>query len=54
MARRYGGEAKDYVKMTSTTIKVEGKGYVQKVETHWVQNSKTGQQYEFKTKIRDE
>jgi hypothetical protein len=54
MAKKYGGDAKDYAKMSSSTVTIEGKGYVQKIETHWVENRKTGKQYEFKTKIRDD
>jgi hypothetical protein len=52
-AKQYGGAPEDYVKKTSSTVIVQGKGYVQKVETHWVENVRTGDQFEFKTKIRD-
>ena len=53
MAAKYGGDAADYVKKSSSTIKVQGQGYVKQVETHWVQNLKTGKIYELKTKIRN-
>jgi len=52
MAEKYGGQAADYAKKTSSTIQVQGKGWQTQVETHWIENVKTGQQFEFKTKIR--
>jgi hypothetical protein len=51
MAAKYGGAATDYVKKASSNIAIEGKGWVRQIETHWVQNNKTGAIYELKTKI---
>jgi RHS repeat-associated protein len=48
IATQYGGEAGDWRKMTSTSYTApDGKRF----ETHWVENSKTGQRVEFKTKF---
>jgi hypothetical protein len=45
-ARKYGGNADDYVKKSSSSV-VTPDGY--KIETHWVENMATGKKYEPKT-----
>ena len=47
-AAAYGGDATDYKKMTSSTFEAKDGT---RFETHWVQNTKTGEGYEHKTKI---
>jgi hypothetical protein len=47
VAQQYGGSPSDWVKKTSSTfIAKDGT----KIETHWVENIKTGQRVEYKTK----
>ncbi len=48
VAREYGGRASDWVKKTSTPHTARD-GV--KFETHWVENIRTGQRVEFKTKF---
>ena len=48
VAKEYGGRASDWVKKTSTPHTARD-GV--KFETHWVENIKTGQRVEFKTKF---
>lgn len=47
IAKQYGGEAADWVKKTSSSYSCNGTRF----ETHWVENVKTGQRVEFKTKM---
>jgi hypothetical protein len=50
VASEYGGSPGDWVKMNSSShIAPDGTQF----ETHWVQNLKTGQRVEFKTKFPD-
>jgi len=50
VAQQYGGSPGDWVKKTSSTfIATDGT----KVETHWVENIKTGQRVEYKTKTSE-
>ena len=48
VASEHGGNAADWVKKTSSSF-TDGKGT--RFETHWVENIKTGQRVEFKTKF---
>lgn len=48
VAQQYGGNAADWVKKTSSSYTARD-GV--KFETHWVENIKTGQRVEFKTKF---
>ena len=48
VAKQYGGDAIDWVKKTSSSH--TARDGVQ-FETHWVENIRTGQQFEFKTKF---
>nr|WP_225584871.1 RHS repeat-associated core domain-containing protein [Acidovorax sp. ACV01] len=48
VADDFGGDAADWVKKTSSSF-ADGKGT--KFETHWVENIRTGQRVEFKTKF---
>jgi RHS repeat-associated protein len=50
MAEKYGGEATNYVKKSSSNYEAPDGT---KMETHWVENTKTGQRYEEKTKIQN-
>jgi hypothetical protein len=47
IAKTYGGSSSDWVKKSSTSADL-GNGY--HIETHWVENIKTGKRVEFKTK----
>lgn len=54
-AAEYGGNAVDYVKMSSSSYTSPVKSPIHgmhKFETHWVENLKTGSRYEFKTKFK--
>ncbi len=48
MAEKYGGDASDWAKMKSSSYKASDGT---KLRTHWVENTKTQQRAEFKTKI---
>lgn len=48
VAQEYGGQPGDWAKVTSSSYRASD-GTV--FETHWVQNVKTGQRVEFKTKL---
>ena len=48
VASEHGGNAADWAKKTSSSF-TDGKGT--RFETHWVENIKTGQRVEFKTKF---
>jgi predicted NAD/FAD-dependent oxidoreductase len=48
VAADFGGDAADWVKKTSSSF-ADGKGT--KFENHWVENIRTGQRVEFKTKF---
>jgi hypothetical protein len=48
VAKQYGGNAEDWVKKSSEKAVMEDGTYI---ETHWVENIKTGQRVEAKTKI---
>jgi RHS repeat-associated protein len=48
LVSEFGGKALDWVKKTSSSF-TDGKGT--RFETHWVENIKTGQRVEFKTKF---
>jgi len=50
VASEHGGNAADWVKKTSSSF-TDGKGT--RFETHWVENIKTGQRVEFKTKFAE-
>ncbi len=50
VAAEYGGDAADWSKKSSSTFTAKDGT---KFETHWVENSKTGQRYEYKTKFPD-
>jgi RHS repeat-associated protein len=50
VAEQYGGEAADWVKKTSSTFASRDGT---KFETHWVENLRTGQRIEHKTKFVD-
>lgn len=45
-AKKYGGIAADYVKKSSTSV-LTPDGY--QIETHWIENLRTGQRFEPKT-----
>jgi hypothetical protein len=47
VAQQYGGNPADWVKKTSSSHTVNGTTF----ETHWVENIRTGQRVEFKTKF---
>jgi len=47
-AKDYGGDVADYVKKTSTSRTLANG---EKCEVHWVENLKTGERYNFKTKF---
>lgn len=48
VAQQYGGNASDWVKMRSSShLAPDGTRF----ETHWVENIRTGQRVEFKTKF---
>ncbi len=48
VAKEYGGGIQDWVKKSSSSsVSTNGVSF----ETHWVENVKTGQRVEFKTKI---
>ena len=53
LAREYGGDPTDYVKMTSRTPAryQDGGGMYDLFETHWYENVRTGARYEFKSKF---
>jgi hypothetical protein len=46
--KKYGGIASDYVKMTSGDYRVTD---TTKIQTHWVENVKTGERYSLKVKL---
>jgi hypothetical protein len=46
-AQKYGGDPSDWAKMKSSSYGADG----DKFRTHWIENTKTGQREEFKTKI---
>ena len=47
-AQKYGGSAADYVKKSSSGYKIpDGRT----ISTHWIENIKTGERFEFKTII---
>jgi hypothetical protein len=48
VASEYGGNPADWVKKTSTSFSAKDGATF---ETHWVENIKTGQRVEFKTKL---
>ncbi|UZN08761.1 hypothetical protein M5D10_07470 [Leptospira santarosai] len=48
LAKEYGGESKDWAKMTSKSYTAKDGT---KFETHWYENSSTGQRVEPKTKL---
>jgi RHS repeat-associated protein len=48
VAQQYGGSASDWVKVSSSSYTARDGT---KFETHWVENIKTGQRVEFKTKF---
>jgi len=50
VATQYGGEAGDWVKMSSSSYAAPD---ATKFATHWVENIKTGQRVEFKTKLAE-
>jgi hypothetical protein len=47
IAQKYGGNASDWAKMKSSSYGEGGN----KFRTHWVENTKTGQRVEQKTKV---
>jgi len=47
-AKTYGGEPSDWVKKSSTSHTAPD---LTKFETHWIENIKTNQRFEFKTKM---
>lgn len=50
VAQKYGGNAEDYVKKKSSVyVHQDGNKY----RTHWIENIKTGERYEMKTKINE-
>ncbi|MCW5958624.1 MAG: RHS repeat-associated core domain-containing protein [Pyrinomonadaceae bacterium] len=51
VANQYGGQVSDWYKMRSSSYTSSEVGGMQQFETHWVQNAKTGQRVEFKTKF---
>ncbi len=54
IAAEYGGDPADWVKKnskTGLTRQFPNSPYTQQIETHWVENLKTGQRVEMKTKI---
>ena len=51
IAQQYGGNAADWVKKSSSSfLSRDGTRF----ETHWVENIRTGQRVEFKTKFSGE
>ena len=48
VAQQYGGSASEWVKKTSSTYVARDGRHI---ETHWVENIRTGERVEFKTKI---
>ena len=49
LARTYGGDSVDWTKMTSSSYQRPTEGF--SFETHWYQNTRTGDRVEFKTKL---
>jgi hypothetical protein len=47
-AKEHGGNPLDYVKKSSKKIPINSK---ECIETHWIENTKTGERYEFKQKV---
>ncbi|MEG4814494.1 DUF4114 domain-containing protein, partial [Microcoleus sp. K5-D4] len=52
-SNQYGGNPADWVKMRSTSYTIQDGGGDINLETHWVQNLKTGQRVDFKLKEGD-
>jgi hypothetical protein len=50
LAKEYGGSPSDYAKMKSS-VHTAPDG--QTFRTHWAENTKTGQRYEYKTKLQE-
>jgi hypothetical protein len=51
LAKEYGGTASDYVKKGSSSYKANDGT---RIETHWEENTKTGQRFNTKTKLNNE